>query len=159
MATQSIPLFLPLLLCLAAPASSTPAQPPPIQQLDFPVLAPGQAAMVRLQVPAHAGGQGTVAYAAYAVDPASGKDHGYRFGQVDCPDGFDANVHPGERGVVCYRHGNAPHAPLVMRVQVRNVAAAEGETVGHGGLSAVVLHGGRRDADWFLYSAGMPGDR
>ena len=148
-------IVLALLPCLAVPAGGALAQQPsPIQQLDFPILAPGQTATMRLQVPAHVGGQGTVAYAAFAVDPAIGHDYGYRFGRVACPDGFDANVHPDDRGVVCYRHGNAPHPPFVMLVDVRNVAAADGETVGKAGLSAVVLYGGRRDADWYLYGVG-----
>ncbi len=146
---------LAMALCTLLPASATAAAAPPdpMQQLDFPVLAPGERAVFRVQVAAHAGDQGTVAYAAYAVDPVTGHDHGYRFGEVACPDGFAANVHPDDRGVVCYRHGNAPHPPFIMRIQVRNVAAAEGETVGKGGLSALAMHGGRRDADWFLYGA------
>lgn len=143
------------LMLAVAPAAQAQAAPEPLQQLDFPVLARGESGQFRIQVPAHAGGEGVSAYSVHATIPGADHDTGYRFFAVDCPAGFKQNVHTGDRGVVCYLSGGVPHPPFTMTVSVRNIAAADGETRQEDGLRSVTLYGEVTRAPWFLYGV-MP---
>lgn len=138
-----------LLLCLLAPAAF--AGPPPLRQLDHPVLAVGDIGRFRVQVSAYAGGQGRVSYAAHALMPGTDDDPGYRFIAAECGEGFTPYVHYNDRGVVCSRFGEAPHAAFEMVVTVLNVGAADGETVMPEGLGALVYDIGSAVAPWRIY--------
>ncbi|WP_422506566.1 hypothetical protein [Stenotrophomonas sp. GZD-301] len=138
-------------MLLASAGAHAQAAPEPLRQLDFPVLGRGETAQFRVLVPAHAGGEGTSAYAVHAVIPGSGNDRGYRFFAVQCPDGFKQNVHADDHGVVCHLGGGLPHPAFTMTVSVRNVDAADGETRQDEGLRGVALYGAVTRAPWFLY--------
>lgn len=139
-----------LLFCSSAVAMAQ--TPPPMQQLDYPVLAIGDSGQFRVQVPAYAGGQGRVSYAAHALMPGSSEDRGYRFVAVHCEDpGFTPGVHYEDRGVVCSRIGQAPHPAFEMVVTVVNTGAADGETVMEEGLRGLVYDVGLGVAPWRIY--------
>ena len=139
-----------LLFCSSAVAMAQ--TPPPMQQLDYPVLAIGDTGQFRVQVPAYAGGQGRVSYAAHALMPGSSEDRGYRFVAVRCEDsGFTPVVHYEDRGVVCSRIGQAPHPAFEMVVTVVNTGAADGETVMEEGLRGLVYDVGPTAAPWRIY--------
>ncbi len=143
-----------LLLSVAIPLRAEPI-PPPMQQLDFPVLAVGDIGQFRVQVPAYAGGQGRVSYAAHALMPGSAEDRGYRFIAVACRDGgFTPVVHYEDRGVVCSRIGQAPHPAFEMVVTVLNTGAANGGTVMPEGLRGLVYDVGPSAAPWRIYGVG-----
>ncbi|WP_416057647.1 hypothetical protein [Stenotrophomonas maltophilia] len=140
-----------LLLSVAIPLRAEP-MPPPMQQLDFPVLAVGDIGQFRVHVPAYAGGQGRVSYAAHALMPGSGEDRGYRFIAVVCgDDGFTPVLHYEDRGVVCSRIGQAPHAAFEMVVTVLNVGAAHGESMMPEGLRTLIYDVGPSEAPWRIY--------
>lgn len=140
-----------LFLSSVVSAAAAAAPVPPLQQLDYPVLAPGDIGQFRVQVPAYAGSQGRVSYAAHALMPGSDEDRGYRFIGVQCGDGFTPRVHPGERGVVCSRLGQAPHAAFEMVVTVLNVGAAHGESMMPEGLRSLIYDVGPSEAPWRIY--------
>ncbi|WP_295574202.1 hypothetical protein [Stenotrophomonas maltophilia] len=144
------PCFCGLLLSVAIPLRAEP-MPPPMRQLDFPVLAVGDIGQFRVHVPAYAGGQGRVSYAAHALMPGTDDDPGYRFIAAECGEGFTPYVHYNDRGVVCSRFGEAPHAAFEMVVTVFNVGAADGETVMPEGLGALVYDIGSAVAPWRIY--------
>lgn len=137
-----------LLLTAAAPVL---AAPPPLVQLDFPVLAPGESGQFRVAVPAYAGGAGRASYAAHALMPGSDLDRGYRFVAATCGEGFEGRVHYEDRGVVCSRIGQAPHAAFEMVVSVLNTGAVDGETVVEQGLRALHMDDGLTPSPWHLY--------
>lgn len=140
------------LLMLAAGGIAAEPLPPPLQQVDYPVLAVGDVGQFRVQVPAYAGGKGRVSYAAHALMPGSDDDRGYRFIAVVCGDaGFTPVVHYEDRGVVCSRIGQAPHAAFEMVVTVVNAGAADGETIMPKGLGALVYDVGSTAAPWRIY--------
>lgn len=139
-----------LLFCSSAVAVAQ--TPPPMQQLDYPVLAIGDSGQFRVQVPAYEGGQGRVAYAAHALMPGSSEDRGYRFVAVHCEDpGFTPMVHYEDRGVVCSRFGQAAHPAFKMVVTVINTGAADGETLMEEGLRGLVYDVGPSAAPWRIY--------
>lgn len=139
-----------LLLSVAIPLRAEP-MPPPMQQLDFPVLAVGDIGQFRVHAPAYAGGQGRVSYAAHALMPGTDDDRGYRFIAAECGEGFTPYVHYNDRGVVCSRFGEAPHAAFEMVVTVLNVGAVDGETMMPEGLGALVYDIGSAVAPWRIY--------
>ncbi|WP_312710186.1 hypothetical protein [Stenotrophomonas sp.] len=143
-------LALVLAVALSLPVAAQPTLPP-MQQLDYPVLAVGDTGQFRVQIPAYAGGQGRVSYAAHALMPGSSVDLGYRFTAAECGEGFTPYVHYNDRGVVCSRFGEAPHAAFEMVVTVRNVGAAEGEALMPEGLGYLVYDLGSVTAPWRLY--------
>ncbi|HYQ23393.1 hypothetical protein [Stenotrophomonas sp.] len=120
--------------------------------MDYPVLAMGDTGQFRVQVPAYAGGQGRVSYAAHALMPGSSEDRGYRFVAVHCEDpGFTPVVHYENRGVVCSRIGQAAHPAFGMVVTVVNTGAADGETLMEEGLRGLVYYVGPSAAPWRIY--------
>lgn len=133
-------------------AAMLPVAPPPLLQLDYPVLAPGEVGAFRVRVPAYAGGAGRVSYAAHALMPGSEQDRGYRFIAAACGEGFTPRVHYEERGVVCSRTGQAPHPAFDMVVTVRNTGASAGETVMDQGLGSLIYDIGSVSSPWRLYS-------
>ncbi|SET79790.1 hypothetical protein [Stenotrophomonas indicatrix] len=140
------------LLLIASGSAGAEPLPPPMRQLDFPVLAIGDIGHFRVQVPAYAGGQGRVSYAAHALMPGSDEDRGYRFIAVACSDGgFTPVVHYEERGVACSRVGQSPHPAFEMVITVGNTGAAEGEVVMPDGLRSLVYDVGQSRAPWRIY--------
>lgn len=121
---------------------------PPVQ-LDFPVLALGESAPVRLQLAPHAGG--LALYSIHMNQMGSGLVSGYEVTGVQCPQGFLSNLYREGRGAVCYRLEEAPHAGGMMVVQVVNVDAADGHTAWEEGLGFLDAHGPPRKAAWHLF--------
>lgn len=138
-----------LLICAAGGVAASPSAP--LQQLDYPVLAVGDVGHFRVLVPAYAGGQGRVSYAAHALMPGSDVDRGYRFIAAACGEGFTPYVHYENRGVVCSRVGQAPHAAFEMVVTVINTGAADGETLMPEGLAGLVYDVGTVFSPWRIY--------
>lgn len=136
-----------LLLCLSCLPAAVAA--PPVQ-LDFPVLALGEAAPVRLQLAPHAGG--LALYSIHMNDVDTDVVSGYQVTDVQCPPGFLSNLYRDGRGAVCYRTEDAAHAGGVMVVQVVNVDAADGHTAWEEGLGFLDAHGPPRKAAWHLFA-------
>lgn len=137
------------LCCLPAAMASPP------EQLDFPVLAPGESAPVRLRLAPHVGG-----VALYSIhmrriddsDPSGYQISGYRVTGVQCPEGFLFNLYPENQGAVCYRMEETPHAGGEMVVQVVNVDAPDGPTVWEEGLGFVDWHGPAQKTAWHFFA-------
>ncbi|WP_369038733.1 hypothetical protein [Stenotrophomonas maltophilia] len=145
-----------LMLVSAAVVAAASPLPPPLQQVDHPVLAVGDVGQFRVRVPAYPGGQGRVSYAAHALAPGSDIDRGYRFIAVECAEGFTPRVHYEDRGVVCSRIGQAPHAAFEMVVTVVNTGALDGETVMEHGLAGLVYDAGTVFSPWRIYGVRVP---
>ncbi|MCI1053488.1 hypothetical protein MOQ26_20400 [Stenotrophomonas maltophilia] len=139
-------LGLSLLLSLSCLPAALAA--PPVQ-LDFPVLALGETAPVRLQLAPHAGG--LAAYSIHMNSRYSAVVSGYEVTSVQCPPGFQSNLYGEGRGAVCYRTEDVPHAGGVMVVQVVNVDAPAGHTAWEEGLGFLDAHGPPQNAPWHLF--------
>jgi hypothetical protein len=114
------------------------AQPLPVLQLDFPVLAPGEEGTMRLQIPPDNGMHNGIHYYLYAVEQVEGGvDSGYRFSYPRCPPGFRRfNFLDGEFVSCYFPVGRAPHPAGEMIVNVKNVNAPAGELVMRNGILA-----------------------
>lgn len=139
-------LGLSLLLSVSCLPAAMAAPP---EQLDFPVLALGESAPVRLQLAPHGGG--LALYSIHMNQMDSGVASGYEVTGVQCPQGFLSNLYREGRGAVCYRLEEAPHAGGMMVVQVVNVDAADGHTAWEEGLGFLDAQGPPRKAAWHLF--------
>lgn len=139
-----------LLLCLPLLSMSVAAfAAEPMVQLNYPVLARGESAVLRLQLAAHPGG-----LAAYSIrmQHRDNGDSGFRVASVQCPEGFFANLYDQDLGAVCYRVDDTPHPSLEMRVRVYNAHAADGHTRWEEGLWTLDGDAAALKTAWHLFA-------
>jgi len=121
----SYAIALAALSAISAPVLAQQAQPP-LQQVDFPELAIGETAVVRIKVPASTASSGAIQI--YAVDLVDHPDRGLQVLDIDCGEpGFIGTHWEDDSYVSCMQVKGAPHQAFTMLVAVRNQSAPAGK--------------------------------
>lgn len=130
--------FVAAAVALSSGSASAQVAPPPMWQLDYPVLAVGERGQMRIQIPASSGLANHETYYVLGVSNDEEKiDSGYRFVVLSCPPGFQS-AHFGDGDMVlCGLMRPVPRPAGEMVVEITNVRGADGETVMRNGFMSV----------------------